>query len=221
MAGRSAPIRVVVADDSMLFRRGLNLLLEEAGFDVIGEADNPERLLTIVDSDPPDVAIVDIKMPPTFTDEGLQAADELRRRHPGLGLLVLSQYLEVHYAMKLIENKTSGAGYFLKDRVTAIDDFIDAVRRVNREEVVIDPDVVAELLHRRRTKSPLDDLTDREREVLAHMAEGRSNQAIQERLYISTRTVETHIRNILTKLGIEETPTDNRRVLAVLTYLRS
>jgi DNA-binding NarL/FixJ family response regulator len=221
MAGESVPVRVVVADDSMLFRRGLCLLLEEAGFEVIGEADNPDRLLTIVDSDPPDVAIVDIKMPPTFTDEGLQAADEIRRRHPGLGVLVLSQYLEVHYAKKLIENKTSGAGYLLKDRVTAIDDFIDAVRRVSREEVVIDPDVVAELLQRRRTKSPLDDLTDREREVLAHMAEGRSNQAIQERLYISTRTVETHVRNILTKLEIEEAPTDNRRVLAVLTYLRS
>lgn len=221
MTDGSEVVRIVVADDSMLFRRGLCLLLEEAGFHVVGEADNPDRLLTVVRSEPPDVAIVDIKMPPTFTDEGLQAADELRRRHSGLGVLVLSQYLEVHYAMKLIENKTSGAGYLLKDRVIAVDDFIDAVRRISRGDFVIDTDVVTELLSRRRTKGPLDDLTDREREVLSHMAEGRSNQAIQERLYIGTRTVETHVRNILTKLGIEATPDDNRRVLAVLTYLRS
>jgi DNA-binding NarL/FixJ family response regulator len=221
MTDESEAIRIVVADDSMLFRRGLCRLLEDAGLEVVGEAADPDRLLTVVDSESPDVAIVDIKMPPTFTDEGLKAANALRRRHPGLGVLVLSQYLEVHYAVTLLEDKTRGAGYLLKDRVTAVEEFIDAVRRVSQGGFVIDTELVAELLARRRTRTPLNDLTDREREVLSHMAEGRSNQAIQERLFISSRTVETHVRNILTKLGIEAAPGDNRRVLAVLAYLRS
>jgi len=213
--------RLVVADDSLLFRRGLCLLLEEAGFEIVGEASDPDQLLARVEVESPDVAIVDIKMPPTFTDEGLRAANELRRRHPDLGVLLLSQYLEVHYAMKLIENEIRGVGYLLKDRVTAVDEFIDAIRRVGRGGSVVDTGVVAELLSRRRTKNPLDSLTDREREVLSLMAEGRSNYAIQERLYISARTVETHVRNILMKLGLEDTPDDHRRVLAVLTYLKA
>lgn len=221
MTNDSEPIRLVVADDSMLFRRGLCLLLEEGGFAIVGEADDPEELLTRVDSDPPDVAIVDIKMPPTFTDEGLRAAGELRRRHPGLGVLVLSQYLEVHYAMKLIEDQVSGVGYLLKDRVTSVGEVTDAVRRVARGGSVVDTGVVAELLSRRRTQSPIDALTPREREVLSLMAEGRSNRGIQERLYVSHRTVETHVSNILMKLGLGDTRDDHRRVLAVLTFLKS
>jgi DNA-binding NarL/FixJ family response regulator len=213
--------RLVVADDSLLFRRGLCLLLEEAGFEIVGEASDPDQLLARVEVESPDVAIVDIKMPPTFTDEGLRAANELRRRHPDLGVLLLSQYLEVHYAMKLIEDEIRGVGYLLKDRVTAVDEFTDAIRRVGRGGSVVDTGVVAELLSRRRTNNPLDALTDREREVLSLMAEGRSNYAIQERLYINTRTVETHVRNILMKLGLEDTPDDHRRVLAVLTYLKA
>lgn len=212
--------RLVVADDSVLFRRGLCLLLEEAGFEIAGEAGDPDELLARVEVEAPDIAIVDIKMPPTFTDEGLRAANELRRRHQDLGVLVLSQYLEVHYAMKLIENEVRGVGYLLKDRVTAVGEFTDAIRRVGRGGSVIDTGVVAELLSRRRTNNPLDGLTEREREVLSLMAEGRSNYAIQERLYIGSRTVETHVRNIFMKLGLEDTPDDHRRVLAVLTHLR-
>jgi DNA-binding NarL/FixJ family response regulator len=219
--GDGRTTRLVVADDSLLFRRGLCLLLEEAGFEIAGEASDSDQLLARVEVESPDIAIVDIKMPPTFTDEGLRAANELRRRHPDLGVLVLSQYLEVHYAMKLIENEIRGVGYLLKDRVTAVDEFTDAIRRVGRGGSVVDTGVVAELLSRRRTNNPLDGLTGREREVLSLMAEGRSNYAIQERLYISARTVETHVRNILMKLGLEDTPDDHRRVLAVLTYLKA
>ena len=221
MSESDGTTRLVVADDSLLFRRGLCLLLEEAGFEIVGEASDPDQLLARVEVESPDVAIVDIKMPPTFTDEGLRAANELRRRHPDLGVLLLSQYLEVHYAMKLIENEIRGVGYLLKDRVTAVDEFTDAIRRVGRGGSVVDTGVVAELLSRRRTNNPLDSLTDREWEVLSLMAEGRSNYAIQERLYINTRTVETHVRNILMKLGLEDTPDDHRRVLAVLTYLKA
>jgi DNA-binding NarL/FixJ family response regulator len=219
--GGDAPRRLIVADDSVLFRRGLCLLLEEAGFEIVGEADDAQELMTRVRSDVPDVAIVDIKMPPTFTDEGLRAAAELRRLYPDLGVLVLSQYLEVHYAMRLIENQVSGVGYLLKDRVSAVDDFVDAITRVAAGGSVVDSGVVAELLARRRAVNPLDRLTEREREVLSLMAEGRSNHAIQERLFVSSRTVETHVRNILMKLGLKEAPDDHRRVLAVLAFLQS
>jgi DNA-binding NarL/FixJ family response regulator len=215
------PIRLGVADDSTLFRRGLCLLLEDAGFEVTIEADNPSRLIALVESEPPDAVIVDIKMPPTFTDEGLRAASEIRVRHANTGVLVLSQYLEVHYAMKLIDEQVEGVGYLLKDSVSNVAELTDAVRRVVAGGSVVDPGVVAELLARRRRDNPVDDLTPREREVLSLMAEGRSNWAIQEGLFISARTVETHVRNILMKLGLEETPDDHRRVLAVLTYLRS
>jgi DNA-binding NarL/FixJ family response regulator len=167
------------------------------------------------------VAIVDIKMPPTYTDEGLRAAEKLRALYPDLGVLVLSQYLEVHYAMRLIENQVSGVGYLLKDRVSAVGEFIDAIHRVARGGSVVDSGVVAELLARKRAVNPLDSLTSREREVLSLMAEGRSNRAIQEALFVSPRTVETHVRNILMKLGLRETPDDHRRVLAVLAFLRS
>jgi DNA-binding NarL/FixJ family response regulator len=217
----NAPRRLIVADDSTLFRRGLCLLLEEAGFEIVGEADNAQELMTRVRSEAPDVAIVDIKMPPTFTDEGLRAAAELRSLYPDLGVLVLSQYLEVHYAMRLIENQVSGVGYLLKDRVSAVDEVVDAILRVASGGSVVDSGVVAELLARRRTINPLERLTEREREVLSLMAEGRSNHAIQERLFVSSRTVETHVRNILMKLGLNETPDDHRRVLAVLAFLRS
>jgi len=217
----NGPRRLMIADDSVLFRRGLCLLLEEAGFEIVGEADDAQELMTRVRSDVPDVAIVDIKMPPTFTDEGLRAAAELRRLYPDLGVLVLSQNLEVHYAMRLIENQVSGVGYLLKDRVSAVDDFVDAITRVAAGGSVVDSGVVAELLARRRAVNPLDRLTEREREVLSLMAEGRSNHAIQERLFVSSRTVETHVRNILLKLGLKEAPDDHRRVLAVLAFLRS
>ena len=216
-----APRRLVVADDSVLFRRGLCLLLEEAGFEIAGEADNPHELLIRVAADKPDVAIIDIKMPPTFTDEGLRAAGELRDNYPDLGVLVLSQYLEVHYAMRLIENQLSGVGYLLKDRVSEVGEFVDAINRVADGGSVVDSGVVAELLARKRAVNPLDRLTSREREVLSLMAEGRSNRAIQERLYVSSRTVETHVRNIMMKLGLTETPDDHRRVMAVLAFLRS
>lgn len=215
------PIRLVVADDSVLFRRGLCLLLEECGFQVVGEAGDPDALKALVRAESPDIAIVDIKMPPTFTNEGLKAASELRHHHPRLGVLVLSQYLEAHYALTLIEGEVGGVGYLLKDRVAGVEEFSDALRRIHRGSPVVDSGVVAELLSRRRARSPLDALTEREREVLSLMAEGRSNHAIQERLYISTRTVETHVRNILMKLGFDSTPDDHRRVLAVLTFLKS
>lgn len=216
-----ASCRLVVADDSVLFRRGLCLLLEEAGFEIAGEADDPHELMIQVAAEQPDVAIVDIKMPPTFTDEGLRAAGELRDIYPNLGVLVLSQYLEVHYAMRLIENQLSGVGYLLKDRVSEVGEFIDAIHRVARGGSVVDSGVVAELLTRKRAANPLDRLTSREREVLTLMAEGRSNRAIQERLYVSSRTVETHVRNIMMKLDLTETPDDHRRVMAVLAFLRS
>jgi DNA-binding NarL/FixJ family response regulator len=196
-------------------------LLTDAGFDVVGEAGCPSHLVALVESEAPDVAIVDIKMPPTFTDEGLRAAEEIRERHPDIGVLVLSQYLEVHYAMTLIENQPGGVGYLLKDRVKNLDDVGDAIDRVANGQPVVDSGVVSELLARRRAKNPLDDLTDREREVLALMAEGRSNISIQNTLYISPRTVESHVRNILIKLGLEDVPNDHRRVLAVLTFLNS
>lgn len=213
--------RLVLADDSMLFRRGLARLLEAEGFEILGEAGDADELLRLVDGDAPDVAIVDIKMPPSYVDEGLRAAVEIRARHPTTGVLILSQYVEVHHAMRLIDEQPAGAGYLLKDRVTDLEDFVDAIRRVGRGGSVVDPGVVAELLNRRRAHDPLQALTEREREVLALMAEGRSNEGIRERLFLSPRTVEAHIRNIFMKLGLEDSRDDHRRVLAVLTCLRA
>ena len=218
---QTEPIRVVIAEDSILLREGLVRLLGEAGFDVVGAVGSGEDLLRLAGEMRPDVAIVDIRMPPTHTDEGLRAAAALRVRYgDGIGVLVLSQYVEVAYADQLIESDARGTGYLLKDRVADVAEIADAVRRVARGGSVIDPSLVAQLLRRRRRPDPLVDLTERETEVLGLMAEGRSNAAIAERLVISMKTIETHIASIFSKLGLEPEPDDHRRVLAVLAYLR-
>jgi len=215
-------VRVVIADDSLLLREGVSRLLVEAGFDVVGQAGDAEELLREVAEKEPDVAIVDIRMPPTHTDEGLQAARQLRRRYPALGVIVLSQYVRPSYAFELLADDARGVGYLLKDRVSDLHDLSDAVERVGKGGSVLDPTVVAQLVGRRRQgHDPIDDLSDREREVLALMAEGRSNHAIAERLVITERTVEKHVRSILAKLRIPGSQEDHRRVVAVLAYLGS
>jgi serine/threonine-protein kinase len=213
-------MRVIVADDEVLLREGLTRLLGEAGFEVAGKAGDAIELLRLVDRRRPDLVIVDIKMPPTHTDEGLAAAREIGERQPDIGILVLSHYLEPRYAMRLLEEHPARAGYLLKDRVSDVAVLADALHRVAEGECVIDPTIVARLLARRR-EGPLQELTEREREVLALMAEGHSNEGIGERLFLSQRTVETHIRQIFLKLGLRETPAYHRRVVAVLTYLRA
>jgi DNA-binding NarL/FixJ family response regulator len=196
-------------------------LLVEAGFEVVAQAATPEELLVAVDAHLPDVAIVDIRMPPTHTDEGLRAAEAIRASHgTSVGILVLSQYVETTFALRLVADGIGGVGYLLKDRVEDLDEFAEAVRRIARGGSVIDPEVVAQLVMRRRAKVPLDDLTEREREVLALMAEGRSNQAICDRLFLAPKTVEAHIANIFSKLELLPAPDDHRRVLAVLAHLR-
>jgi DNA-binding NarL/FixJ family response regulator len=213
-------MRVVIADDSVLLREGVRRLLEEAGFDVVGQAGDAGELLRQVAEKAPDVAIVDIRMPPTHTDEGLRAARDLRRRHPTLGILVLSQYVRPSYAFELLADDARGMGYLLKDRVSDLKELTDAVERVGRGGSVLDPSVVGQLVRRpRRGHDPLDDLSEREREVLALMAEGRSNKAIADRLFITERTVEKHVTGILMKLRIPESEDDHRRVLAVIAYL--
>lgn len=213
-------MRVVLADDSILLREGVARLLSEAGLEVVGQAGNADELLMLVDQLRPDVAIVDIRMPPE-ADGGLRAARQLRSRHPQLGVLVLSQYARPSYAFELLGERADGVGYLLKDRVANVDDLADAVRRVGRGESVLDPLVVSQLVGRPRSASgPIDDLTDREREVLALVAEGRTNQAIGDRLFITERTVEKHVNAIFEKLLLPATPDDHRRILAVLAYLR-
>ena len=214
-------MRVVIADDEVLLRDGLDRLLTEAGFDVVGKAGTPQELRREVELTRPDVAIIDIKMPPTHTDEGLVAADEIRASHPDTGVLVLSHYLESHYAMRLLEQHPGGVGYLLKERVSGVGVLADALARVHEGECVVDPTIVSRLLRRARPASPLGQLTEREREVLALMAEGRSNKGICERLFLGPKTVEGHVRNIFAKLGVGESGDDHRRVLAVLSYLRS
>jgi DNA-binding NarL/FixJ family response regulator len=213
-------MRVVIADDSVLLREGVSRLLAEAGFEVVGQAGDADELLREVEDKAPDVAIVDIRMPPTHTDEGLQAARELRSRHPALGVLVLSQYVRPSYAFELLSDDARGVGYLLKDRVSNLAELTDAVTRVGEGGSVLDPTVVSQLVGRRRQgHDPVDDLSEREREVLALMAEGRSNRAIAERLFITERTVEKHVKSIFDKLALPASADAHRRVLAVLAYL--
>lgn len=214
-------MKVVIADDSMLLREGLARLLSDAGCEVVGTAENADRLMREVQLTQPDVVIVDIKMPPTHTDEGIAAARVLRQRQPGLGVLVLSQYLESEYAMRLITDAPGYVGYLLKERVSDVAVLVDALNRLIDGECVIDPTIVARLMRRPQRREPLDALTAREREVLGLMAEGRSNEAVGSQLTIGPKTVEAHIRQIMQKLELPASPDDNRRVLAVLSYLRS
>jgi DNA-binding NarL/FixJ family response regulator len=214
-------MRVVLADDTMLLREGVALLLTEAGFDVAGQAGNAEDLIEAVSEHKPEVAIVDLRMPPTHTDEGLRAALEIRAAHPKVGVLVLSQHADIGLAMKLLSEGAEGVGYMLKDRVADLEDFADAIRRVAAGGSALDPTIVSQLLSKRRAAGPLDDVTAREREVLELMAEGRSNQGIAERLKISERGVQKHVTSIFDRLGIPAGTDDHRRVLAVLTFLRA
>jgi DNA-binding NarL/FixJ family response regulator len=213
-------VRVIVADDAALFRAGIGRLLADAGFDVVAEVGDAAALLDAVRRDPPDAVVVDIRMPPTHTTEGLDAARSIAAGHPGVGVLVLSAHVEPHYALQLLDSGAAGSGYLLKERVADPGELADAVRRVAAGGVVIDPGVVAQLVGRRRVHNPLDALSDREREVLAAMAEGRSNQAICERLFLSPKTVEAYVRSVFAKLDLHQAADANRRVLAVLAYLR-
>jgi DNA-binding NarL/FixJ family response regulator len=214
-------LRVVIAEDSVLLREGIVRLLEESGFDVAGQAGDGEDLLRKVGAHKPDVAVVDVRMPPTHTDEGLRAAHRIRAEHPDTAVLVLSQYVDEAYALELLSESTERTGYLLKDRVADVKAFTDAVRRVANGGSALDPEVVGLLLGRRRREDPLAVLSPREREVLALMAEGRSNSAMAEVLGVSERAVEKHVTSIFSKLDLPRAATDHRRVLAVLTFLRS
>jgi DNA-binding NarL/FixJ family response regulator len=213
-------VRVAIADDEVLLREGLSRLLAEAGVEVVATAGDPAELIRRVELTRPDVAIVDIKMPPTHTDEGLVAAQEVGRLEPRVGVLVLSHYLDSRYAMRLLEELPGGAGYLLKERVSDVAVLVDALRRVHEGECVVDPTIVSRLMARGKGGGPLAALTAREREVLGLMAEGYSNQAIRERLFLSPKTVETHVRQIFLKLDLRDTPEQHRRVAAVLAFLR-
>ena len=213
-------MRLTIVDDSTLFREGLVRVARDLGFEVVGQAGDAQSLVPLIMADAPDVVVLDIRMPPTFTTEGLVAAREIRSAFPSLGVLVLSQYVDTHHVMELI-GSGGGVGYLLKDHVGDIAEFGDAVRRIAAGGSVIDPDVVAELVGRRRHREAIEELTEREREVLQLMAQGRTNSAIGSRLHLSPKTVEAHIRNIFMKLQLEPAEDDHRRVLAVLTYLRA
>ena len=217
----AAPLRVIIADDAVLLREGLSRLLTEAGLEVAGTAADAVQLLHLADALRPDVVLADIRMPPTQTTEGLRAAVQIRRQWPGTAVVVLSQHVETEHLFELLADDPRGVGYVLKERVADVVQFAGAIRRVAAGESVIDPDVVARLVARPRRDSPLQSLTDRELAVLARMAEGRSNHAIASHLHMSAKTVETHIGSMLAKLGLPPAPEDHRRVLAVLTYLRS
>jgi DNA-binding NarL/FixJ family response regulator len=214
-------MRLVIAEDSVLLREGLARLLEDAGFEVVGQTGSAQDLMLKVRSYSPDVVIVDIRMPPTHTDEGLRAAQEIREAHPDVGVLVLSQYVEPGYAMELLAESAEGVGYLLKDRVSDVAEFAAAVRRVGEGGSALDPAIVSQLVGRRRREDPIDTLTARESEVLELMAEGRSNSGIAERLVVTERAVEKHVTSIFGKLRLPPASEDHRRVLAVLAFLRS
>jgi len=218
---KDGPTRVVVAEDSVLLREGIVRLLEEAGCEVVGQAGDADELVRKVWAHKPDVAVVDVRMPPTLTDDGLRAALEIRRRLPDIGVLVLSQYVAEDLAAELLGDSAKGTGYLLKDRVADVETFLDAFARVAEGGSALDPEVVAAMLGRRRRDDPLADLTPREHEVLALMAEGRSNRAIAEQLVVTERAVESHVTGIFGKLNLAPAPEDHRRVLAVLTFVRS
>ncbi len=214
-------MRVVIAEDSVLLREGIARLLGEAGHEVVGQAGDAEDLLRKVRAHKPDIAVIDVRMPPTQTDEGLRAAREIRAELPDVGLLVLSQYVEEGYAMEILAESAEGVGYLLKDRVADIDRFLEALERVAEGGSALDPEVVSSMLGRRRADDPLAELSPREREVLALMAEGRSNKAIAENMVVTERAVEKHVTAIFSKLDLGSSPEDHRRVLAVLTFLSS
>ncbi|MGH3137135.1 MAG: response regulator transcription factor [Gaiellaceae bacterium] len=214
-------MRVVIADDSVLLREGLARVLTEGGFEIVAQAGDASELRQAVRRFKPDIAIVDVRMPPTHTDEGARAAVEIREEQPEVAVLVLSQVIEAAHAMRLFSERPEGFGYLLKDRVLEIDDFLDSVRRVGRGGTAIDPEVIGQLVGRRREDDPLDELTPREREVLELMAQGLSNRGICEKLFISPKTVETHVNSIFGKLDLMPTGDEHRRVLAVLAFLRS
>jgi DNA-binding NarL/FixJ family response regulator len=214
-------VRAVIAEDSVLLREGVSRVLTDAGIDVIDTCETAEELLLKVRSYSPDLAIIDIRLPPTHHDEGMRAALEIRAKHPSVRVLVLSQYLELGLAMKLLADSADGAGYLLKDRIGDVKEFVGAVRRVAAGGSAIDPIIVSTLLRKRRSADPLDALTRREREVLVLMAEGRSNQGIADVLVITLRAVEKYVSSIFSKLGLPSTSSDSRRVLAVLLYLRA
>jgi DNA-binding NarL/FixJ family response regulator len=214
-------IRIALADDAVLLREALATALAAAGFEVVGQAADVAELMALLERDLPDVVVLDVRMPPTHTTEGLEAARRIRAAYPRVAILVLSQYVETRYAVDLLREDPAGIGYLLKERVTRVADLAEAVRRVAGGGSVIDPEVVSRLLGRQRVHSPLDELTPREREILGLMAEGRSNQAIADRLVLELKTIEGHVRAIFSKLGLEPASEDHRRVLAVLAYLRS
>lgn len=216
----SDALRVVVAEDTVLLREGLSRVLSDAGLDVVGTAADADQLLHVVGELRPDVVLTDIRMPPTQTTEGLQAARQIRQQWPGTAVVVISQHVETEHLMELLADDPRGVGYVLKERVAHVGQFTDAIGRVAAGESVIDPEVVSRLVSRPRRDSPIETLTEREREVLTLMAEGRSNQAIATALWMSPKTVETHVGNILTKLDLPPDPEDHRRVLAVLAFLR-
>jgi DNA-binding NarL/FixJ family response regulator len=215
------PARVAIAEDSLLVREGLGRILRELGFDVVGVSATAEELLALVEHARPDVAVVDIRLPPTYGDEGLRAAAEIRKHMPSVALLVLSQYVDAEYALRLLEGRERSIGYLLKDRILDAGQLADAIARVLAGGVVVDAALVAQLLDRRRRADPLDELTTREREVLALIAEGLTDRGIAQRLYVTPKTVETHVGHIFRKLSLPESELDNKRVQAVLTYLRA
>jgi DNA-binding NarL/FixJ family response regulator len=214
-------VRAVIADDSLLLREGVARVLADAGIEVTASVGDADALRRVVATEKPDVAIVDVRMPPTQTDEGSRAAEAIRERHPEVGILMLSQVVEAHTALRLFGERPEGFGYLLKDRVLEIDDFVEAVKRVARGGTAMDPQVVSQLVGKRSGDDPIDGLSPREREVLELMAEGRSNAGICAKLFLSSKTVETHVSSIFNKLRLAQAPDDHRRVLAVLAYLRS